>query len=238
MRDVLDALETEYLRLKREIQITEDTFFVILADKYINRHAADLGLPIGAEGVEAKRARILARLRGLATMTLPAMENVVNAYTHGSVRITEYPGLYMFKIRFINEKGTPALMSEIMAVIEEIKPAHLSVEYIFTYRVWQEVRSEFLTWSNVRLHTWEFVRTFEITQKRLHIAVDGRVYYCSDGQGNARLEWLDGRAYAVWDEKRLLHIDEIGRVYLCPDGEGTAELRWENSRAYAARLED
>ena len=34
-------------------------------------------------------------------------------------------------------------------MIEEIKPAHLAVEYIFTYRLWQDVKTELADWSQV-----------------------------------------------------------------------------------------
>jgi hypothetical protein len=236
MADVLDALETEYLRLKREIQITEDTFFVLLAEKYIDRHCDDLGIAPSGDEVSLKRSRILARFRGLATMTPVNLENVVNAYVYGSVRVEEYPGQYLFKIKFINKKGTPENIDEIMQVVELIKPAHLAVEYIFTYRVWQEVHAEFLTWSGVKPYTWDFVRTFENFRDYLRI-VGNRVYFCPDGVGNARLEYIDNRAYAVLIEQRYIHITPEGGAFFCVHNDGNAELIFENNRAYARREE-
>jgi hypothetical protein len=223
MHDVLGALESEYTRLKNEIQITEDTFFVLLAEKYIDRHCDDLGLASSGDGVALKRSRILARLRGLATMTPVNLENVVNAYVYGSVRVEEFHGQYLFKIKFINKKGTPENIDEIMSVVELIKPAHLAVEYVFTYRVWQEVRAEFLTWGGLKPYTWDFVRTFENVRDYLRV-VDGKVYFCPEGVGNARLEFIDNRAYAVFIEQRPIHITPDGRAFFCVHNDETQSL--------------
>jgi hypothetical protein len=236
MADVLGALETEYLRLKNEIQITEDTFFVMLSEKYIDRHCDDLGIPASGDGVALKRSRILARLRGLATMTPANLENVVNAYVYGSVRIEEFPGQYLFKIKFINKKGTPENLDEIMSVVELVKPAHLAVEYVFTYRVWQEVRAEFLTWGGLAPYTWDFVRTFENIRDYLNV-VGGKVYFCPEGAGNARLEFIDNRAYAVLAEQRYIHITSEGRAFFCVHNDGNAELIFENNRAFGRKEE-
>jgi hypothetical protein len=103
MRDVLAALETEYERLKKEIQITEDTFFVLLAEKNIDRHLDDLGLPYSGDSLEEKRSRVLARLRGMGTVTKTALKNVANAFVNGQIEVLEFSERYAFGIKFISK---------------------------------------------------------------------------------------------------------------------------------------
>lgn len=194
--DLLQALETELERLKQETEICENTFFILLADKYIDRHLEDLELDDSGD-LQAKRSRILARLRGLGTINKPQLEKIIDSYAYGSVRVTEFPGQYLIKIKFINQKGRPANMEEIMAVVDEVKPAHLAAEYVFTYRIWREVLDYLEVWDNVKGQTWDFVRCFDVDMNYLQIDDGGNVYFCPDGDGNARSEWLNGRPYAV-----------------------------------------
>lgn len=194
MPDILSALETEYERLKNEIQITENTFFVLLADKYLDRHLSDLGLPLGSDGLEEKRSRILARLRGIGTVTKAMLKNVANAYVDGQIEILEFPSEYMFGIKFISKKGRPPNLDDLMSVIEEIKPAHLAVEYIFTYRIWQDIINILGDWQTVKNHTWDWLLTFD---NHNNIIIDGeKIYYCPSGYGNAMAVWVGNRPYA------------------------------------------
>ena len=193
MSDILDALETEYLRLKKEIQITEDTFFVLLADKYIDCHSSDLGLINGADGLEEKRSRILARLRGIGTVTKSMVKNVANSFVNGQIEIVEYPEQYAFGIKFISKKGRPPNLEALQSIIEEIKPAHLAVEYIFTYRIWQDIINILNDWQTVKNYTWDWLLTFE-NHNNITV-IDDKIYYCPSGYGNAMIVWVNGRPY-------------------------------------------
>ena len=107
MADILGALESEALRLGREIQHIEDAFFIILSDKYIDRHLADLGFPGGSDGVEVKRSLILARLRGTGTLTKAALKSIAETFIDGYIEITEFPDWHIFHIDYDNTTAAP-----------------------------------------------------------------------------------------------------------------------------------
>ncbi len=75
MNQLMDSLELEYERLKQEVRLTENQFFVLLADKNISKHEADVGIaPNPSEDLETRRGSILSKLRGTGTVTKTMMK--------------------------------------------------------------------------------------------------------------------------------------------------------------------
>lgn len=198
-KQLFDSIETECTRLKNEIKLIENQFFVILADKDIQSHEQDVGLvPDTSADIETRRGRVLSKLRGTGTVTKTMMKNVAASFVNGDIEIIEYPSEYCFAIKFTSKTGVPYNLSDIQSMIEEIKPAHLAVEYIFTYRLWQDVLDELGTWQTVNNYTWQEMLTFEIIYSL--IIRENSVYYCPDGNGNAKVVWDENRAYARMEE--------------------------------------
>ena len=136
----------------------------------------------------------MSKLRGTGTVTKSMMKNVAASFVNGDIEIIEYPSEYCFAVKFTSRTGIPYNISDIQAMIEEIKPAHLAVEYIFTYKLWQDIMGILNNWKTVNTYTWELLLSFEILMN-LNIT-DAGVYYCPDGTGNARVVWDGNRAYA------------------------------------------
>ena len=199
MNEILVSLENELTRLKNTVELTENQFFVILSDKNIDLHEQDVGLVSDPTAdIETRRGRVLSKLRGTGTVTKTMMKNVAASFINGDIEITEYPSEYFFSVKFTSRTGIPYNISDIQNMIEEIKPAHLAVEYIFTYKLWQDIMSILNNWKTVNTYTWELLLSFEILMN-LNIT-DAGVYYCPDGTGNARVVWDGNRAYARRDE--------------------------------------
>ncbi len=199
MQEIMKSIEDEFQRLKSEIQLSENQFFVVLADKNISEHEKDVGLtPDTNADIDTRRGRVLSRLRGTGTVTKTMMKNVAASFVNGDIEIIEYPSEYCFVVKFTSRTGIPYNISDIQAMIEEIKPAHLAVEYIFTYKLWQDIMGILNNWKTVNTYTWELLLSFEILMN-LNIT-DAGVYYCPNGTGNARVVWDGNRAYARRDE--------------------------------------
>lgn len=194
MNKLMDSLESEYELLKQETQLTENQFFVLLCDKNIAKHEADVGITTELSAdPDTRRGRILSRLRGTGTVTKTMMKNVAASFVNGEIEIIEYASQYMFAVKFMSKQGVPYNILDIQRVIEDIKPAHLAVDYIFTYRLWQDVLNTLADWNEAKSYTWENLLTFEV-KNNLRI-VEGVPYYCGDG-GNGIVVWNEKRAYA------------------------------------------
>ena len=199
MNDLVQSIENEFERLKTETALTENQFFVILSDRNIKNHEEDVGLvPDASADIETRRGRVLSKLRGTGTVTKTMMKNVAASFVNGDIEIIEYPSEYCFAVKFTSKTGVPYNIADIQAMIEEIKPAHLAVEYIFTYRLWQDILDEIQIWTAAKNYSWEWMLTFEV-KSNLNIS-DADVYYCPDGNGNGKIIWNEKRAYARRNE--------------------------------------
>ena len=195
MNMLFRSIESEYKRLRNEVTLTENQFFVILADKNIQNHEQDVGVsPDGTADLETRRGRVLSKLRGTGTVTKTMMKNVAASFVNGDIEITEYPSRYMFSVAFTSKQGIPYNLQDIKDMIEEIKPAHLAVEYIFTYRLWEDVKNDLQNWTMVKPYTWEELLTFHV-RNYLTVTESG-IYFCPEAQGNARVVWDGKKAYA------------------------------------------
>lgn len=195
MNALFRSIEAEYARLENEVKLTENQFFVILADKNIQNHEQDVGVsPDDTADLETRRGRVLSKLRGTGTVTKTMMKNVAASFVNGDIEITEYPSRYMFSVAFTSKQGVPYNLQDIKDMIEEIKPAHLAVEYIFTYRLWEDVKNDLQNWTMVKPYTWEELLTFHV-RNYLTVTESG-IYFCPEAQGNARVVWDGIKAYA------------------------------------------
>lgn len=194
MNDLVHSIENEFERLKAETTLTENQFFIILSDRDIKNHEEDVGLvPDASADIETRRGRVLSKLRGTGTVTKTMMKNVAASFVNGDIEIIEYPSEYCFAVKFTSKTGVPYNIADIQAMIEEIKPAHLAVEYIFTYRLWQDVLA-LADWQETKSYTWERLLTFSVSDN-INI-VDEVPYYCPGGEGNAIVIWNEDKAYA------------------------------------------
>jgi len=106
---------------------------------------------------EYRRTCIMSKLRGAGTTTVKMIKNVAESFTNGQVEVTEHPEEYRFTVTFVDKHGIPPNYDDLQAAIEEIKPAHLAVEYVLKYLIWSELDLAALTWDTLDAKelTWD-----------------------------------------------------------------------------------
>lgn len=82
---------------------------------------------------EERREIVRAKIRGQGMCTKEMLKNVCRSFNGGTVRIIENTAPYTFTIQFIDTKGVPKNVEKLKEVINQIKPAHLLVDYQFKY---------------------------------------------------------------------------------------------------------
>jgi len=197
MKEVFKGLNLECDKLSSNVTDTENQFFIVLTDRELWRYEQDLGIAVESSfSADTRRGKILSRLRGTGTVTKDMIRNVANSFVYGEIEIIEQPNNYTFIVKFISKKGVPPNIEDIKSAIEDIKPAHLAVEYIFTYRMWQEVKSMLSDWQEAKSYSWERLMTFDSSIiNKLYVEV-GRVYYRAEGSGNAYIYYENNKPYA------------------------------------------
>lgn len=107
----------------------------------------------------ARREIIKAKLRGAGTTTKSMIKNTAIAFSGGDVDVIEYPKENRFVIQFVGVLGIPPNMAGLIQSIEEIKPAHLSYSFKYTYTVWNNFND--LKWNDINTKIWAELRIYE-----------------------------------------------------------------------------
>ena len=132
---VIDDLWEAAFGLQEQIRVDTATYGL---DKWEEM----LGI---AQGIgmtnEARRERLIAKLRGTGTSTVEMIQKTIESFGTGPVEVVEQNSEYKFSVLFISIKGRPAQMDELQAAVERIKPAHLGVDYVFFLTTHQELKA-------------------------------------------------------------------------------------------------
>lgn len=108
-----------------------------------------------------RRERIMSKRRGLGTVNKVLLAAVIASYTGGTVEITNNSAAYTFTIKFVDLFGIPENMADVFNAIDDIKPAHLAVEYLYKWLIWNDLDSRALDFAGLdsRALTWAVFET-------------------------------------------------------------------------------
>lgn len=110
---------------------------------------------------EQRREILKAKKRGQGTTTKSMLKNAAEAFSGGEVSIIEENENYLFVIQFVGVKGIPQNMQAFMNMLEDIKPAHLTYNFKYTYTIWNFIMEKKLTWNNIKTKNWEELKIYE-----------------------------------------------------------------------------
>ncbi|WP_309119214.1 putative phage tail protein [Paenibacillus sp.] len=145
--------------LKRMSTDLLDEVFVGTSAEALHLWERDLGLQTdSSKPAPWRREVILSKLRGSGTTTKKNVIAAAATFSGGKVDVIEYPDEYRFVVQFIGTLGIPPNMAGFIQMIEQIKPAHLAYELLFTYTAWNMVEEE--TWASLGATSWNALRTY------------------------------------------------------------------------------
>ena len=161
MQTLQSILSKETDDLETGLSDTISECFASTASVLLSRYENLLGLTIDVtKENDYRRERICAMLAGTGTTTKEMIESVSKSYSNGEVEVIEDNANSRFVIRFVGTLGIPGNMADLKLTIEEIKPAHLAVEYEYIYNTWSDISA--LTWQQATSYTWEKIRTVRL----------------------------------------------------------------------------
>lgn len=82
-----------------------------------------------------RRSVVKSKLRGSGKADAALIKVVADAYTNGDVEVTFANGV--IKITFTGVYGIPSNIADVEKTVDEIKPAHLSFEFVYKYNTYQ-----------------------------------------------------------------------------------------------------
>lgn len=157
MNELQGILSTKVNKLAQDLDTVIDQCFIDTATDLLSRYEKIYGLTVDVtKSNQFRRERIKARAKGIGTVTKKMLEDVAASYSNGEVEVLENFEDYSFIVKFIGTKGIPNNMADLKLTIEEIKPAHLSFTFEYTFNTWNDITH--LTWDEASAFTWEGLR--------------------------------------------------------------------------------
>ncbi|MEK4434237.1 putative phage tail protein [Paenibacillus sp. FSL K6-2862] len=140
---LLTETEGEELgKIAAELEGVLDQFYPESATWALERYERDLQIPTNpAKPEEQRRSVIISKMRGSGKVSGSMLKNVAQAYESGGIEVSVSPEEYLIRIRFIDTWGLPPNLDDLKAAIEDIKPAHMTVEYRLRYLTIAEVEN-------------------------------------------------------------------------------------------------
>lgn len=149
MRSILQAQGSELDKLRQALDETLAQFFVDTATWGLPIWEQMLGLPPAEEEtIEERRDRVKSKIRGYGTATIRTIKNVAESYDKGVIDVAEDFSKYTV-IRFVDTTGIPSNLEDLKAIVREMVPAHLAIEYEFNFFVWDELEEKNWTWDQL-----------------------------------------------------------------------------------------
>ncbi len=157
MENLQDILSSGINELADDLGETVDQCLINTATALLSRYEKVYGLEVDVtKSDEFRRERIRAKVRGTGTVTKQMIAEVARSYSNGEVAVIENNENSSFVVKFIGTKGVPANMADLTLTIEEIKPAHLSFTFEYTFNTWNDILH--MTWEEAGRFTWDQLR--------------------------------------------------------------------------------
>lgn len=120
-----------------EINDVQNQFFLDTATWGLDIFEKELDIDtISSKNYSDRRSVISAKWRGAGKLTLELIKQTADAFVNGDIDVT-FTGI--INIDFTSNVGKPPNIEDVYKAIEDIKPAHLGVKYIFRFRTNSEV---------------------------------------------------------------------------------------------------
>ena len=131
-QSIFNSEQIELDKINVSLQEILNQFFVSTATFSLSDWEEFVGIDKNtSKSIKERRSRILAKLRGQGTTTVEMIRDVCKSYIK-DIEVIEHPKTYSFEINLKSNNGFSSLLEDLYNSIEEIKPAHLGVNYKLT----------------------------------------------------------------------------------------------------------
>lgn len=116
--------------------------FVDSATWGLDIYEKDLGIITDAtQTYDERRSVIKSKMRGVGTINRALIALIADSYTNGDVEVTFENST--ITVTFTSVYGIPPNVDQCKEAIDEIKPAHLPITYVYKYVLFQDVDGQY-----------------------------------------------------------------------------------------------
>lgn len=130
MQDSQALLSNDINKLMSNVEVAKNQGFIETATTLLKRYEEIFGITVDiTKSNNIRRDKIKAKIRGTGTTTKEVVKNVASTFSNGIVEvIEEYPD-YVFWVNFKGIDSFPKDITNLIEILNEIKPAHLDFEF-------------------------------------------------------------------------------------------------------------
>ncbi|WP_313429702.1 YmfQ family protein [Siminovitchia terrae] len=139
---IFEAEGKQFDRIEFNISDILDQTFIDTATWGLEIQEKELGIKTElGKPIEERRSVVKSKKRGMGTVTVDLVKSVTEAYYGGEVEVYEIPGAYLINIKFVSSLGVPSNLTDVENSLREIIPAHLGIEFKFSYFLIREIHN-------------------------------------------------------------------------------------------------
>ncbi|MGF7049170.1 uncharacterized protein YmfQ (DUF2313 family) [Paenibacillus sp. DS2015] len=141
--DNLTATEgVEFDALYSDIETLLNESYPETSTIFLDRYEKDLQILVDkTKPVDQRRSVIISKMRGSGKVSGSMIKNVAQAYDGGTLEVGVDIPHYTIIITFIDTMGIPLNLDDLKQALEDIKPAHMALEYKFRYLLIREIHN-------------------------------------------------------------------------------------------------
>lgn len=168
-KQIYESQDKQFDKLDENVEDLLKQFFIETATWGLEYWEKEFGIkPNITDDYEIRRSRLLAKKRGRGTTTKKVVKNICNSFVDNS-DVVEHSAEYWFQLILESYKGFPYELNSLYEIIEEIKPAHLGVNY----------KLKAITKTDLRVVTYgftgEIIKVYPWTPNNLSSKVDIKI---------------------------------------------------------------
>ncbi len=138
LNDLFNAAGIEIDQLEEYIDDLEAQYFLDTATWSLDTDERDTGLTANrGKAYEDRRAALIAKERASGKVDILLLQAVADAWRNGSIEVDFVEG--KIQVQFVSGYGIPADLESLQEALDNTKPAHLAIVYIFRYLLIKDI---------------------------------------------------------------------------------------------------
>ena len=132
-----EQTETNGLRTAIE-QMSADSFLDTASEQAVRRYEKILNInPTTGQSIGDRKSALIAKWRTVGKVDLKMLQNIADSWKNGETDVSFAEG--KIKLTFVGDYGVPSNINTLIKALNEVKPAHLPLEYNFKYLLIKEI---------------------------------------------------------------------------------------------------
>ena len=111
--------------------------------------------------IEERRSVVRSKLRGVGTVTVELIKNVAESFDFGNVEIEERSSEYTIIVKYVSMMGVPPNLADIEKALRDIIPAHLAINFIFKFVLYNRVKTVFSNYGDLAANVSNYSQLLE-----------------------------------------------------------------------------